>query len=135
LSILTADGRVSHRLEGSASFYTAEDVLIPIGETAGWEAAVVDHHRTVLNALAAKITSGNRTSARSDEVGGTTLTFDLWPGHPHEHAVRKLLASTRATILPLWEEVTAFNKETEGKDPYQVHFYCGQYVLEEDKLP
>lgn len=135
LTTLTADGRVRHNVEGGASFYTAEDVLIPIGEAAGWEAAVVDHHRTVLNALAAKITSGNRVSARSDEVGGTTLTFDLWPGHPHEQTVRKLLASTRATILPLWEEVTAYNKETQGKEAYQVNFYCGQYVLEEDKLP
>ncbi len=134
LKTLVSDGRVMEHDDGETTHYTAEDVLIPIGETAGWEAAVVDHHRTVLNALAAKITSGNRTSTRSDEVGGTTLTFDLWPGHPHEKAVRQLLATSRATILPLWEEVSQYNKENHQKDGYQVHFYCGQYVVEEDKL-
>lgn len=131
LEQLEGNGRVTRRDVNGQDIYTAEHVLIPIGEAAGWEAAVMDHHRTVLSALAAKLTSGTRSSARSDEVGGTTLTFDLWPGHPHEETVRRLLSTTRSTILPLWEEVTAFNDHNQGEGQYQVHFYCGQYLVGE----
>ncbi len=139
LASLTNDGRVRAERQGSEDVYAAEHVLVPLGEAAGWEAAVVDHHRTVLNAIAAKITSGNRVSAKRDEVGGTTLTFDLWPGHPKEAEVRRLLAATRSTVLPLWDEVTAYNDENQGTlqgpNTYQVHYYCGQYVVAEDPLP
>jgi hypothetical protein len=134
LSTLTADGRVRAEQADGATRYTAEQVLIPVGETAGWEAAIVDHHRAVANALAAKITSGTHGSAARDEVGGTTLTFDLWAGHPKEQEVRRLLASSRSTILPLWEEVTAYNKANPAHETYQVHFYCGQYLVADESL-
>src|SRR5688572_27340794 len=74
ISTLIADGRVTRATKDGEEVFTAEQVLIPIGEAAGWEAAIVDHHRTVLAAIASKISSGTRTSAKSDEVGGTTLT-------------------------------------------------------------
>ncbi len=139
LTSLTTDGRVRKQQLDGEDVYTAEHVLVPLGEAAGWEAAVVDHHRTVLNAIAAKITSGTRVSAKRDEVGGTTLTFDLWPGHPKEAEVRRLLAATRSTVLPLWDEVTEYNNENpgslQGPDTYQVHYYCGQYVVAEEQLP
>jgi hypothetical protein len=135
VATLTADGRVSRQSQGGNDVLTAEHLLIPVGEAAGWEAAIVDHHRVVLNAIAAKVTSGSRVSATSDEVGGTTLTFDLWPGHPMEREVRRLLATTRATVLPLWEEVTESNKTNQGAGAYQVHFYFGQYLVAEENLP
>lgn len=136
ISTLLADGRLRVEEREDGPYYIAEEVLIPVGESAGWEAAVIDHHGAVLNALAAKITRGNRVSAQSDEVGGTTLTFDLWPGHPREQEVRRLLASTRAQVLPLWEEVEQYNRQENHRTPpkgaYQVHYYCGQYVVSED---
>lgn len=148
---LLFSGRVRREKRDGVDVYVSEEVLIPIGESAGWEAAIADHHGAVLNAIAAKVTSGNRVSAKSDEVGGTTLTFDLWPGHPKEQEVRRLLASTRETVLPLWEEVTEFNKTNQGPGAapaapvgsasippppgaYQVHFYCGQYVVTEESF-
>ena len=122
------------RSRDGVEHFTAEHVLIPVGETAGWEAAVVDHHRAVLNAIAAKLVERDaRTSTAADEVGGTTLTFDLWPGHPREQEVRGLLRATRAQLLPLWEEVEAYNRQHAGKETYQVHYYCGQYVVEEEE--
>jgi predicted transcriptional regulator len=133
---LIADGRVRRESREGVEQLAAEHVLIPVGETAGWEAALVDHHRAVLTAIAAKLSGDARRSSAADEVGGTTLTFDLWPGHPREHEVRALLRSTREQVLPLWERVEAYNHEhgTEpGKDAYQVHYYCGQYVVEEEK--
>lgn len=133
VQVLLREGRVRRETVGSVEQLTAEHVLIPVGETAGWEAAVIDHHGSVLNAIAAKLSGRARTSATTDEVGGTTLTFDLWPGHPHEAVVRRLLRSTREQVLPLWEEVEAYNKQHAAPETYQVHFYCGQYLVVEEE--
>jgi len=130
---LIDDGRIRRGSHGDLDQLVAEHVLIPVGETAGWEAALIDHHGAVLNAIAAKLGSRSRTSGAADEVGGTTLTFDLWPGHPREQEVRSLLRSTRARVLPLWEEVEAFNREQAARETYQVHFYCGQYLVVEEE--
>ena len=129
---LVAEGRIKRERIGDTERFSAEEVVIPLGEAAGWEAAVVDHHRAVLAAIVAKLTKGSTNSTPSDEVGGTTLAFDLWPGHPREVEVRSLLRSTRATILPLWEEVSEYNRHSGHSGTYQAHFYCGQYVAEEE---
>lgn len=105
------------------------------GEAAGWEVAIVEHHRAVLNAIAAKLTRSSCSSAAAHEVGGTTLTFDLWPGHPKEREVRQLLAQTRASALKLWTEVSESRKADEGSGAYQVHFYLGQYVVAKEDVP
>lgn len=135
LVLLLADGRIRSEERTGTTEFSADQCLIPLGQAAGWEAAVIDHHRAMLNALAAKIVSGNRTSTKGDEVGGTTLSFDLWPGHPYEAEVRELLSSTRGGTIPLWDKVLEHNKaHSKGQDTYQVHFYCGQYIVE-DELP
>jgi hypothetical protein len=125
--------RIETRPDGGV-FYTTERCLIPLGQAAGWEAAIIDHHRAVLNALAAKVVSGKHRSAAADEVGGTTLSFDLWPGHPREQEVRKLLANVRSQIVPLWNEVAAYNAEHRPETTYKVTFYCGQYLVAEEDV-
>lgn len=139
--------RVETRPDGV--YCATERCLIPLGQAAGWEAAVEDHHRAVLNALAAKIVGGKHVSAAADEIGGTTLSFDLWSGHPKEREVRQLLATIRKQILPLWEEVEQYNQSRRPESsapgrthsdrppaerPYKVTFYCGQYVVKEDDV-
>jgi hypothetical protein len=130
---LLEQGRVRREVRPDGEQLIAEQVLIAVGETAGWEAAVIDHHGAVLNAIAAKLSKGARTSAAADEVGGTTLTFDLWPGHPQEQHVRSLLRTTREAVLPLWEQAEAHSREHPGRETYRVHFYCGQYLVEEEE--
>jgi len=122
--------RVATTTEGT--HYSTEHCFIPFGQ-AGWEAAVIDHYGTVLNALAAKVTKGEHTSAARDEVGGSTFTFDIWPGHPKEQEVRRLLATTREHIVSLWEDVTEHNKVQATSNGYQVSYYCGQYVVKESE--
>jgi predicted transcriptional regulator len=131
LGTLTSDGRVSRHLIASDEVFAAEEVSRPIGEAAGWEAAIVDHHRAVLNAIAARV-SGSHSSEPNDEVDGRTLRFDLWPGHPKEREVRRLLAETRAAASLLWEEVNEWSKNVSCSRAYQVHFYFGQYVVADD---
>jgi hypothetical protein len=132
LELLIADGRVRRERSGKDERFLTEEVLIPVGEAAGWEAAIIDHHRALVNAIAAKVKAGARGSSATDEVGGTTLTFDLWPGHPHEREVRDLLRSTRAQVLSLWDSVMEYNRLNPRPDAYQLSFYCGQYLVRED---
>ncbi len=113
--------------------YTTEQCLIPVGESAGWEASVIDHHRAVLTGLAAKLVGGPHRSTAEDEIGGTTLSFDLWKGHPLEGEVRQLLKDTRKRIITLWEAVEAHNNSQPHKVDYNVTFYCGQYVTEDEE--
>jgi len=132
LERLVADERVRLETRADGVYCITERCLIPVGQAAGWEAAVIDHHRAVLKALAAKLVSGRHVSAAADEIGGTTLGFDLWPGHPKEREVRGLLASVRRQVTPLWEEVAAYNAEHRPERTYTVSFYCGQNLTEEE---
>ena len=65
-------------------------------------------------------------------LGGTTLSFDLWPGHPFEADVRRLLADVRNQIIPLWEKVEEHNKANPPEPSCKVSFYCGQHLAYSD---
>jgi DNA-binding transcriptional ArsR family regulator len=130
---LVKEERVRLEQRPDGQYCTTDQCLIPVGEAAGWEAAVIDHHRAVLNALAAKLVSGKHVSAAADEVGGTTWSFDLWPGHPKEREVRALLRSLRQQVVPLWNEVAEYNREHRPARTYEVTLYCGQYLVAEDE--
>lgn len=132
LEHLVADDRIRLESRPDGVYCVTERCLIPVGQAAGWEAAIVDHHRAVLKALAAKVVSGRHVSAAADEIGGTTLNFDLWPGHPHEREVRGLLARVRKDVVSLWEEVAAYNEIHRPEVTYSVSFYCGQNLSEEE---
>lgn len=134
LATLVRDGRIRVETRMDGEYYLTDECVIPVGGEAGWEAAVIDHHRAVLNALASKIGQDKPSSAKGDEHGGTTLTFELWPGHPLEDEVRKALATTRGNVIPLWERVAEHNRQHAGPSEreYQVHFYCGQYIVQEE---
>jgi hypothetical protein len=47
--------------------------------------------------------------------------------------VRALLRDTRERVLPLWEEVEEYNRDHPHGETYQVHYYCGQNVVEEEE--
>lgn len=132
LEHLIADERIHLETRADGVYCVTDHCLIPVGQAAGWEAAIVDHHRSVLTALAAKIMGGKHVSAADDEVGGTTLSYDVWPGHPREQEVRQLLATTRKQAITLWEEITEYNLSHNSPDTYQVTYYCGQYLVRED---
>jgi hypothetical protein len=129
---LVADERIRLETRPDGVYCATEHCLIPVGRAAGWEAGVADHHRAVLSALATKVRSGRHVSGARDEVGGTTVCFDLWPGHPRESEVRQLLATVRRLVLPIWEEVEAYNRVNSPDSTYKLTFYWGQYLAEED---
>ncbi len=136
LEKLSLDSRITRHETAGEAQWSAERCLIPVGDRAGWEAALIDHHQTVLNAMAAKVTAGSHSSAQRDETGGATYGFELWPGHPEEATVRGLLARFRAEVAQLWERVSEHNaraKQAESKR-YHVSFYLGQHSKQEDRF-
>ena len=127
LRLLEADARIRRDENG---MLIAENVVIPIGAAEGWEAAVLDHFRAVANAIAFKAAGGGK-SASADEIGGTTLSFSVYPGHPFEEEVRGLLASVRSRIHELWTKASAHNAEHPvPENATRVLFYVGQLVTE-----
>jgi len=132
LDRLLQSARIRSDARPDAVYYSTDQCLIPLGEAAGWEAAIIDHHRAVLTALAAKAVNGRHSSAANDKVGGTTLGYDVWPGHPKEKEVLELLASIRGRVIALWDEVEEYNSTHASEAAYQVTFYCGQYLKEQE---
>lgn len=122
---LLSDGRVDMDEDG---VLRARQFVVPFGAQ-GWETAVFDHFRAVATAIGTKV-RGRRSSRLGDVVGGSTLSFDLHPEHPHKDRVLALLARVRDEVLPLWEEVAAHNRAQPIDDAVRsrVYFYFGQYA-------
>lgn len=137
LEILAADGRVTKKQDEKGGndgepVYTSRQYLIPIGDSAGWEAALLDHYQTVVAAICAKLRNGATRALPDDRIGGSTYSFDIWPGHPRQQEVQDLLRSIRQQLSQLWDEVTEHNRKEKPNIPEEqisrYTFYCGQLV-------
>jgi hypothetical protein len=133
LATLEASGQVQRSGEGEAASYSAEEFLVPVDATHGWEAAVFDHFAAVVRAIATKVRRGVPRSTHEDVVGGATLGFDVSPAHPDYEEVLGLLKRVRAEVNALWARVEAHNAAhpLAEDDKVEVSFYFGQSV----KLP
>ena len=128
LSALRDEGRVRPTESGDA--FVCDQVLVGLGDAAGWEAAVFDHFQAMVTALCVKLRQGATSSGHSDRIGGTTLSFDVWDGHPYEERVYGLLQQVRDDLIPLWDEVAEYNadKRARAERGSKVTFYFGQTV-------
>jgi hypothetical protein len=108
----------------------AATLTIPVGAEQGWEAAVLDHFRTVANAIANKVRQGTARSELSHLIGGGTLSFDLQPGHPYEAQVTQLLSRVRKDVDELLAQVSGWNRAhaLDEERRYRVWFYFGQNI-------
>jgi hypothetical protein len=131
ISALIDDGRISaDSSDLDQALLRCTELRIPVGSEQGWEAAVFDHFRAMANAIGAKLRA---TGARSDErdlVGGTTLTFSLRAGHPHEQEVYGLLRRVRDDVHAVWDRVHAHNLQhpIPPDERVEVTFYFGQHA-------
>jgi hypothetical protein len=133
LAKLVCEGRVRSEGEGEPRYFAGR-VLIPVGSEVGWESAVFDHYRAMCAALVNKIRLGGAAAAAQALIGGVTLSFDLYPGHPFEHEVKGLLARTRKDVLELWQRVADFNAKHPPREERleKVVFYAGQNFVGSD---
>jgi len=127
LEELEREGRVQR--DPSTGLYRSSSVTIAVGDRAGWEAAVLDHFQGVAKAIAAKVRLGPQ-SELAELIGGATLSFDVYRGHPLEPQVYGLLASVRARVNEVWRELAAHNREhpIPDQEKIKVTFYLGQNV-------
>jgi hypothetical protein len=130
LAELVADGRVVRASESKTAPLTAATFTVPVGGEKGWESAVYDHFQALTSAIANKLRISGARSSSKDLVGGATLSFDVYPGHPHESEVYGLLERVRTEVNELWTQVRAANTALPVSDDERVRvtFYFGQNV-------
>jgi hypothetical protein len=113
--------------ESDATYQTSH-FLIPIGASSGWEGAVFDHFHAVVRTICAKLRRTTGSSA-TDQIGGSTYSFEVWDGHPLAEEVLGTLRRFRETHSALRERVRAHNaKHPKPAARFGVVVYGGQTV-------
>lgn len=130
LERLVARGVVTRSVKGAKTTYSSPKLLVPLGASAGWEAAVYDHVQAVVRTITQKLAGALRADA-TDTIGGSTYTFEVWAGHPLQHEVLGTLARFRREYDELRARVRAFNDVHASPAVSQrVVVYHGQSVTE-----
>jgi len=126
LERLVAAGRVTSGTEGR---YTSKSVVMAPGETEGWEAGMLDHFQAVVRTLCTRLRA-IADDEPSPDVGGSTYSLRVWPGHPMEEEVRGLLAAFRRKHTELRRRVQEYNEKhaVPGRHD-EVIVYGGQCIL------
>jgi hypothetical protein len=127
---LIAAGRVEREAREGIEMLIARDFTIALGERSGWEAAVLDHFQAVVQTICQRLRGGTQGATLADTVGGSTYSYDIWPGHPMEAEVRASLRRLRGEHTRLRERVDTHNGREGRPARYeQVVLYAGQCSL------
>ncbi|MBN1656169.1 MAG: hypothetical protein JXA30_20540 [Deltaproteobacteria bacterium] len=131
LQRLYEDGRVERQKDGTL---VAQDYILPLGSPVGWEAAVFDHIRALVQTVCQRLRLSSVQTSESDVIGGSTYGFDVWPGHPMEEEVKGQLREIRRRCTDLRQRVDAYNRENGRPENFQqVVLYAGQNLIEQEK--
>jgi hypothetical protein len=129
LSRLVQAGRVVLEATEAGPLYRASQFFVERGAAKGWEAAVFDHFQALVCTIGARLRAGP-----SDEevIGGSTYSFEVWPGHPLEAEARSQLARFRRQSSELRRRIADYNREHPRPRGYSaITLYAGQCVLEQ----
>jgi hypothetical protein len=130
LEELMRDSRVQLAADGR---YEARGIVLPLGSSAGWEAALFDHFQAVVKTMVARLRRGADASSDA-ETGGSTYSYSIWQGHPHELEVRGLLKEFRARHSRLREDIQSYNDAHACPPRYErVTVYGGLNIVAEDE--
>lgn len=134
LSKLLSEGRIERLEREGQSLYRATRLVIPLGATAGWEAAVFDHYKALVSTLICRLREHPVASKLSDRIGGSTYTIDVWPGHPLAEEVYSTLQRFRAELSDLRARAVNVNSEHGVPEAHdRVVIYVGQCLISEGK--
>jgi hypothetical protein len=115
--------------DGDARVFRAEKLEVLLDSEVGWEAAVFDHYRALVQTICQRLSGASKSAQASARTGGSTFTLDVWPGHPHADEAYEVLARFRATHTELYERIERHNAEHGRPAEYdQVVIYGGQHV-------
>jgi hypothetical protein len=125
---LVARGSVQLSPEGK---YSSRSMVLPLGGSVGWEAALFDHFQAMVKTMCARLREGPDPKG---VVGGSTYSFNVWPGHPFEEEARSTLQQFRTRCSDLRQRVQQFNDRNGLPDGYEkIVVYAGQVGIEQDK--
>lgn len=129
LARLLEMGRIEQALPDGP--YTARSLVLPLGSAVGWEAAVFDHFKAVVNTITSRLRIDRSRPALADRVGGSTYTVEVWPGHPHEAEAFETLRSLRSQLGALRDKVERYNEGHPLPERHtQLSLYVGQCSIE-----
>jgi hypothetical protein len=91
---------------------------------------VFDHVQAVVQTVCQRLKYAAE-GVSTTQVGGSTYSFDVWPGHPLEATAKAQLSEIRSKLGALRERIDSHN-QNHGlvRDYEQVVTYVGQCVLE-----
>jgi hypothetical protein len=129
LTRLAEAGRIQLSTDAGETAYTAERLFVPAHAAAGWEAAVFDHFQAMVKTIAARLTR-EQEGAGAEQVGGSTYSFDVWPGHPCQGEALSHLKRFREQTSNLRAKVRQYNeKHARPSDYATITVYGGQLVV------
>lgn len=129
---LVEAGRVEAEQGSNEVRYRSVNLVIPLGSPVGWEAAVFDHYKAMVNTITSRLDPDSASGVAARQIGGSTFTLDVWDGHPMADEVVTNLAQFRAALSEQRRRVEEYN-EQHGvpADHKRVLVYCGQCVIAE----
>jgi hypothetical protein len=120
-------GRIERLNDGRLQ---SRSLVIELGASAGWEAALFDHFQAVVKTMGARLRSADGADSPN---GGSTYTFSVWAGHPFEDEVKGLLREFRARHSELRRKVKAYNDaHVTPPEHERVTAYGGVCVMREE---
>lgn len=129
LSRLESAGRVRARERDGLIEYESDELVLPMDDPAGWEAAVFDHYQAVVQTICARLRDDGPPVSKA-ETGGSTYTFDVTREHPLADEVYGMLARFRESASELRARVEAHNREHGLAASHdRVVVYGGQTVI------
>jgi hypothetical protein len=137
LEHLSKAGRIRKVETDGAPKYRADALVIPLGATFGWEAAVFHHFKAVVGTVLSRVRANSADPAGlpawQSTVGGSTYTIDIWDGHALEQEVFGTLSEVRKILGDLRTRVNQVNAEHPATAPtLRVVIYAGQHVVSEN---
>ncbi len=138
LTRLLDGGRVTLDSSAALGLYSASSFFVPLGNPVGFEAAVFDHFQAAVKTISRRLRGETTALATAidprDSTGGSTYTFDVWPGHPLASEVLGTLAEYRANMSALRARVEAYNAEVGVPARFeQVTSYAGQCAIPQER--
>jgi hypothetical protein len=110
--------------------FSAREFFVGLADTVGWEAAVFDHYHALVKTICCKLSPDPELQLPPSAIGGSTYTFEVWPGHPCYDEVLRIVGDFRQAQSALRQRVEAYNAEQGLPRSYlEVTAYAGQCAV------
>jgi len=132
LERLVGEGRLARTEREGVALYQATRLVLPLGSTAGWEAAVFDHFKALVATIMSRLPDKSIAPKIADSVGGSTYTISMWPGHPMADEVYGALKRFRSELSNMRDRAAKLNQELGVPEAHtRVVIYVGQCLIGE----